>query len=210
MAIDKALIDSLESGQLNPQTGLTGDFKNSDVKKGFEKEILDLADNTYKPDPSIGSGYLDYDHTKFRNYGGMPSGIDLEEYRASNQSVGEQLAFGAGRLVGTTATKFLTGIGYALSGIPAILNGDINVMLDNGWSGAFTDAEEWIKEDFLPIHHKRRYLDGNVFEQMGTMGFWMDDVMDGSTVHNIIHTETHCTHLFEHITVYISSFVVYR
>src|SRR5690606_22269879 len=92
---------------------------------------------------------------------------------------GEQLVRGVGRLVGTTATKFLSGIGYVVSGIPAMATGDINTMLDNGFSAALTSLEEDLKEDIMPIYHKNKYLEGNILSQMGTLGFWMDDVVDG-------------------------------
>ena len=60
------------------------------------------------------------------------------------------------------------------------MSGDINVMLDNGFSSLITEGEDWLKQDLMPIHHKRKYLEGNVFNQMGTFGFWMDDVIDGA------------------------------
>lgn len=179
MAITKDLLDSVTGGSLNPATGLQGQAKTPANKAVISAAELEVILKNPVSDPSVGTGSLDLDYTKYRNYGGMPIDTDLDEYRATNQSVGEQLAFGTGRLLSTTATKFLTGLGYTATGIPAIITGDINTMLDNGFSTAMAALEEYLKEDIMPIHHKKKYLDGNILNQMGTFGFWMDDVVDG-------------------------------
>src|SRR5690554_2880233 len=181
MAITKDLLDKVVSEPLDPATGLQVPNENASSRRGaITKEMLDIVLNNPVSDPTVGAGSLGINPDKYKNYGGIPSNIkDLDEYRATNQSVGQQLAFGAGRLVGTTATKFLTGIGYTLSAVPAIVQGDINVMLDNAFSTVIEDIETSIKEDVLPIHHRRKYLEGGIMEQMGTFGFWMDDFVDG-------------------------------
>lgn len=181
MAITKDLLDKVVSEPLDPATGLQVPNENASSRRGaITKEMLDIVLNNPVSDPTVGAGSLGINPDKYKNYGGIPSNIkDLDEYRATNQSVGQQLAFGTGRLIGTTATKFLTGIGYTLSAVPAIVQGDINVMLDNAFSTAIEDIETSIKEDVLPIHHRRKYLEGGIMEQMGTFGFWMDDFVDG-------------------------------
>lgn len=104
---------------------------------------------------------------------------DNEDTRAQNQSVGEQIGHGLARLVGTTGTKFLEGLGYTATAIPALLAGDAGIMVDNGWSSMWSNAEQSIK-DSMPVYHTRAYEDGNVLDKMGTMGFWMDDMIDGA------------------------------
>ena len=178
MAITKDLLDLATSGSLDPETGLQGPPKTTS-KSALTADELDVILKNPVPQTSLGAGSLGLDYTKFKNYGGMPVDTDLIEYRATNQSVGEQLAFGLGRLVGTTATKLLAGLGYTFSGVPALVQGDMGVMLDNEFSSLINEGEEWLKQEFLPIHHKRKYLEGNVFNQMGTFSFWMDDVVDG-------------------------------
>ena len=44
---------------------------------------------------------------------GMPYEADPVDWKAAHQSTGSRIAHGLGRLVGTTATKFLQGIGYS-------------------------------------------------------------------------------------------------
>lgn len=163
----------LLNSKVDPTTGLqqperSSNLTNEDLARGLKYA---------SPSSFLGGKDLQQDPTKF-NFA-LRTDADNQELRAQNQSFTQRTMHGAGRLIGTTVTKALSGLGYVGSGIGALAKGDINVMLDNGWSAAFNELEEDIKEA-LPIHHTRKYLEGNVWEQMGTWGFWMDDVVDGA------------------------------
>ena len=99
---------------------------------------------------------------------------DLENIRGERQPWSAQLGLGLTRLVGTTGTKFMEGLGF----IGGLASGDMDYALDNGWVRFWENTENKLKEE-LPIYKTRKYIEGNVFQQMGTMGFWMDDVTDG-------------------------------
>ncbi len=129
---------------------------------------------TFRGRPSIQTGI---EMSKYS--AGMPYGMDPVDYMARQQSAGEQIAFGLGRLVGTTATKLLEGLGYAGYALPALLQGNADVMLDNAFSSIWSNTEDALKEA-MPIMHSQKYLQGNILNQMGTLGFWMDDVVDGA------------------------------
>ena len=90
MAITKDLLDSVTSGSLDPETGLQGQAKTPTSRAVISAEELDIILKNPVPDPSVGAGSLGLDYTKYKNYGGMPVDTDLGEYRATNQSVGEQ------------------------------------------------------------------------------------------------------------------------
>lgn len=108
----------------------------------------------------------------------MPYEADPVDWKAQHQTAGNQIAHGAGRLIGTTATKLLEGVGY-LGALPeAIFKGDLTVAMNNSFSSTMSALEEDIKEA-LPIHHSRRYTEGNILQQMGELSFYMDDVVDG-------------------------------
>lgn len=122
---------------------------------------------------AIGTGVK---HSKYTE--GMPFNSDPIEWQAQHQSTGNRLAHGLGRLVTTTGTKFLEGVGFVASLPTAIAKGDIDAMLENSWVTAISDLEETAKES-MPIFHSRKYLEGNVWQQAATLGFWMDDAVDG-------------------------------
>jgi hypothetical protein len=102
-----------------------------------------------------------------------------ELVRADRQSAVGMLAKGATRLVATTGTKFLSGLGYAVSSVPALISWDMDTMLDNGFSATAMELGEEVKEA-LPIYKTQKYLDGGILDQMLTLGFWTDDVVDGA------------------------------
>jgi len=158
---------------INPATGLQGSQKtpalptNADVMKN-----VNSSNDALYGGASMG---LNPDQYPFH----LSVGSDNQELRAQNQSIPQEVLFGTGRLVGTTATKFLEGFGYGYGAAEALFTSKtIGEAVDNGWTNFFGNAEEAIKEQ-LPIHHTRRYLEGNILQQMGTLGFWMDDAIDG-------------------------------
>ena len=173
---EEQLDSVLGSGSVNPATGLENE--NGDVNKELSIEQVDAIMKA--PNESagyLGGGSFGLDPEKFDFQ--LVAGGDNLEYRAASQSAAGMIAKGTGRLVGSAITKTLAGLGYVGSSIPALVQGDMNMMLDNSWSETFNSLEEGLKES-MPIYKTQKYLDGNVFEQMGTLGFWTDDVVDGA------------------------------
>jgi hypothetical protein len=166
------------AGNLNPATGLQDKGKKSSSSQSFSEFI-----SSNNVNPSMGGGdRMELDPNKFSF---QPKfGADNVELRAQDQSWGEQTLYGAGRLVATTATKFLEGFGY-LYGVGDALMSDIagphktlGAAMDNGWTNFFSNLEDSVKES-MPIYHTNKYNQGNILDQMGTWGYWMDDMVDG-------------------------------
>lgn len=111
------------------------------------------------------------------------AGQDLDQLRAQRQGVADHIGNGLLRLVGTGITKTTEGIGF-IAGLSGIDNhfeergGWIAGAADNMLAEWSMKMEDKIKES-LPIYHTERYKSGDVFQQMGTLGFWSDDVVDG-------------------------------
>jgi hypothetical protein len=125
-------------------------------------------------------GYVQPTGLKYSRYTrGMPFGADPIEWQAQHQGAADMIAKGVGRLVTTTGTKFLTGLGLLYGIMPALASGDIDKLFDNAWGTYWGGLEEHIKE-LMPINHSRKYLEGNILNQMATLGFYMDDVVDGT------------------------------
>jgi len=108
------------------------------------------------------------------------SHIDNYELRALNQPISEQIGHGIVNLVGGTVLKMIEGAGYVGSSLGAIVSGDVNVMVDNGFSAYFSGLEDALKQA-MPIYKTKEYLNGNVWDKMGTMAFWTDDFIDGAS-----------------------------
>jgi hypothetical protein len=99
---------------------------------------------------------------------------DYLQDRYNSQKGFARFRYATGRLVGTTATKFLSGVGFlgALAGeipksaIDLITSGDtfegnvISRASNNWFSNIMEGAEEGIK-NYFPIFQGRKYLEGN-------------------------------------------------
>jgi len=174
------LAGEMSSAEINPVTNLpentgAGSKKSGSLSLeefGLINKVTDSQSNAV-----LGKGDLGLDPDEFDFQ--LKPNQDNEELRAQDQSVIGMLAKGTGRLVTSTATKFLAGLGYLGSAVPAIMTGDMSTMLDNGFSAAFNSLEETAKEA-MPIYKTKKYLDGNILEQMATPGFWFDDIVDGT------------------------------
>lgn len=153
--------------------------------------ILPSIKNTYNWENLLSQQTLPSRETVIKNYDDWKKReVDIynseyfPEQIAQDQTVGERIANGVGRLIGTTITKTLEGLGYAVTapvaGVQAIA-GDpraFETLTTNAWSNFFNNVEEDIKNQ-LPIYKTKNYLNGNVWQQMGTASFWTDDVIDG-------------------------------
>lgn len=158
--------------QINPTTQLSGDQKTP----AFPTRGTEFDTSTDTHADVLGGSLYNVDPTKFDFF--LKTGADNEELRAQDQSNAGMVLKGVGRLAATTLTKTLEGIGF-LGAIPgAIAKGDMNVIVDNAWSDWWSNAEQSVK-DAMPIYHVNKYNQGNILQQASTLGFWMDDAVDG-------------------------------
>jgi hypothetical protein len=104
---------------------------------------------------------------------------DIDEVRAQNQSSWEVAGHGLLRLGATALTKTAQGFGHVGGAVAGLATWDASKWYDNAWVNTFHHLEESIKEG-LPIYHTKHYLEGNVWQQMGHLSFWADDVVDGA------------------------------
>lgn len=104
---------------------------------------------------------------------------DLYNIEAERQSTADKVANGLVRLVGTTGTKLLEGLGFIGGYVPYMLTGDINYVTDNFWVNGFASLEEGIKESF-PIYKTKEYEKGNILDKMSSLSWWTDDFVDGA------------------------------
>jgi hypothetical protein len=162
----------IQVSNINPTTGL--------VPKSNKLDNIDVTPEI-KSGGYFPVGELIGQPSKYDESGiSMGDILDLENQRALLQPGMAKIGSGLGRLVTTTGTKFLEGLGYAASALPAIVEGDITVLTDNTFSKAMSNAEEYLKEETFPIYKTNFYKQGNILQQMGTLEFWTDDVVDGA------------------------------
>jgi len=158
--------------KISPSTGLEGKQKTPALPT---ENIGQLRFNDSQTMP--GGEPTNLDPTKYNFH--LKVGADNPELRAQDQPIGQEIVYGAGRLVGTAATKLLEGGGFLYGMGEALLTDkSLAESFDNGWVNFWENAEQSVK-DAMPIYHTNRYNQGNIFQQMGTLGFWMDDAIDG-------------------------------
>lgn len=142
--------------------------------------------------PDAPAAETDYNTAKRYNKDDLKfvAGRDNEDIYAQNQGFFSSVGHGMGRLVGLTATKTGTGLGY-LAGLVGIGNDSekygngfgawIAGAGDNGIAKWFQEIEdEKIKNDWLPIYKKASEKDHGFFRHMGDLDFWTDDLTDGA------------------------------
>lgn len=115
---------------------------------------------------------------------------DNEDLYAQQQGFWSSVGSGLGRLVLTTGTKLGTGIGYTAgllgfgnhnadygNGFSAWIAG----AADNGIAKWFREAEDTVKEDWLPIYQEAADRNKGFFARAATdLNFWTEDFTDGA------------------------------
>ena len=109
---------------------------------------------------------------------------DPIEERAQRQTRIGSIGRGIGRLIGTTATKFITGAGY-VAGLAGIFNSALRDPNKDWLEGASQNflatfgeqAEEWVKES-LPVYHRKEYTEGSIWNALISREFWADEFVD--------------------------------
>jgi hypothetical protein len=134
----------------------------------------------------------DYNTSKRYNRSdlGFVGGRDNEDLYAQNQGFFSSVGHGLGRLVGLTATKTGTGLGY-LAGLVGLGNDSekygngfgawVAGAGDNGIAKFFQGIEDdQIKNDWFPIYKKATESQHGFFRHMADLDFWTDDLTDGA------------------------------
>lgn len=133
-------------------------------------------------DKLLQAGYGNSQYDK----GIMPSELsDINEYRAENQPWYDKIANSTVKLLSKTATTTLDGtIGVLFGlaqGVENLIDDDPNTGFWNGiWNNAFTNAMAYLDqsvEDGLQNYRTQFEQNATIFQKMGTLNFWFDDIM---------------------------------
>jgi len=150
-----------------------------------------LLDNPF----SINAEYEiegDFEDSQFLNPWDDPRETEkIQDKMSSRQSWGHKAGAGVGR-VGTKVLAEIAKMPGVIGGIAKGTAGQIGDLIsgqdrtdfmqeafNNPWIQAVTDAEEHIKEDFLPVHVKRAVTDGNLWDNITAIDFWATEGADG-------------------------------
>ena len=104
---------------------------------------------------------------------------DLEEVRAERQGAGEELMFTAGRLLGATGTKILSGVSsigeFIANTGRAFSQESLDPYFDTPVTDKVNKVEELLKEN-LPLYNEKGDVNKNFLQRAFTdKEFWMDD-----------------------------------
>lgn len=100
-----------------------------------------------------------------------------ETFYADHQGALKMFANSGANLVGKTAAYALQNLGFILGAPATALPGGISNMTDNFLVKAADRLKEGTEEDF-PIYKSDKYQQGNIWQKLGTLGWWTDDAMD--------------------------------
>lgn len=172
-----------DQNPLPPGMSLKDAFFSSDPKiKALANNIMNQSGQKDQFTRAGGGNSIDtpfdqakrFDNTKL----GFSPLTNNESAYAQNQGLFSSIGNSLVNLVGKTAAYAAQNIGLVGGAIAAALPGqDISDMTDN----FVTRAGDWLKdkvsEDF-PIYKSDKYTNGNIFQKLGTLGWWLDDGMD--------------------------------
>lgn len=117
------------------------------------------------------------DAKRFDNNLGFSPLRNNESVYARNQGAFSMMGNALVNFVGKTASYAAQSVGLMGGAIAAVPTHDITNMTDN----FVTRAADWLKdktEQDFPIYKSDKYTNGNIFQKLGTFGWWMDDAMD--------------------------------
>lgn len=175
--------------------GLYDDTRPTDTNPVDTAGVIDRTDRRSIFNRGIGSfaGGDVYDTSSGNSVIYRDPNQDFEGIGEASQTGISEFGAAVGRLLGTTATKIGSGVGY-LAGLgyeaakftnpvsavnTTLEEGNmISRAADNFVSGAFNTLEEKIKEA-TPIFKSEDYREGGVFQKAFTSEFWSEDVVDG-------------------------------
>lgn len=166
-------------GAVNPGENINMDRTSYDYNATFYNSTERGLSQKYPGNPSLPDVLLPQSETK--RFTDAPYGFDIarnnESFYANHQGVISSLANSGMNLIGKTAAYAAQNLGFILGAPATALPGGISNMTDN----FLTRAGDWLKEgseENFPIYKSDKYTQGNIWQKLGTLGWWTDDAMD--------------------------------
>jgi hypothetical protein len=175
---------------LNSESTTQSESYNDDFESTYN-DLLDIDDNSF--DSSNDIQYGDIGDEKYLNQydDAFAEDQDVNELAAQRQPWAIKLNNGIGRV----ATKIVSEVakmpgvlgGIVVGGVGQIKDGitgedDTDFMktaFNNPWIKAVTEAEEYVKDELLPVHVKKAVSEGDLWDNITSMDFWATEGADG-------------------------------
>lgn len=164
-------------GTVNPGEDINADRTSYDYNANFYNSTERGLQAKYPGNPKLPDILLPQSETS--RFSGNDYGFDInrnnESFYADHQNAFKMLGNAGANLVGKTAAYVLQNAGFIL-GAPAAPF-DISNMTDN----FLTRAGDYLKqgtEEHFPIYKSDKYQNGNIWQKLGTLGWWTDDATD--------------------------------
>ena len=81
--------------------------------------------------------------------------------------------------IGQSTAHVAGTIGYAMQYLQDPETADPSIIWDNAVANLMQEIDRDFLPELFPIHSRKKYAEGNLLEQMGTMEFWANDFFDG-------------------------------
>lgn len=166
-------------GTVNPGEDINVDKSSPSYNAQLYNSILGKVQTQYPGNQKLPD--IDLPQSETDRFTGNKYGFDItrnnESFYADQQGF-LKMGFNAGaNLVNKTAAYVLQNTGFILGAPFAALTQNISAMTDNFLVKAGDAIKAGVEKDF-PIYKSDKYQNGNIFQKLGTLGWWTDDATD--------------------------------
>ena len=166
-------------GTVNPGEDINADRTSYDYNAKFYDATDKQIGNQYPGNQKLPDILMPQSETK--RFTGNDYGYDVfrnnESFYANNQPWYKMIGNAGANLIGKTAAYIAQNAGFILGAPVAALTQNISNMTDN----FLTRAGDYLKEgseNNFPIYKSDKYQNGNIWQKLGTAGWWLDDGID--------------------------------
>lgn len=167
-------------GTVAPDQNVNIDKTSPEFSQNFYSNLLDKTQKQY-PGTYDKLPDIDLPQSETKRYTSAPYGFDLnrnnESFYADRQGIPSMLANSLWNGVVKTGAYVAQNAGFVLGAPVAAVTQDITNMTDNFLTRLGDGMKNWVQTT-NPIYKSDAYQNGNIFQKLGTLGWWTDDAMD--------------------------------
>lgn len=167
-------------GTVAPDQNVNIDKTSPEFSQNFYNNLIGQTQKEY-PGTFNQLPKIDLPESETKRFTTAPYGFDInrnnETFYADRQGIPSMLANSLWNGVVKTVGYAAQNTGFILGAPVAAVSGDITNMTDNFLTRLGDSMKDWVQTT-NPIYKSDKYQNGNIFQKLGTLGWWTDDAMD--------------------------------
>lgn len=167
-------------GTVNPGEDINLDKTSYEYNANLYDRMSQSVTNQYK-DSATRLPDINVPQSETNRFTGNDYGFDItrnnEGFYANHQGIFKMGANAVANLVTKTAAYALQNTGLLVGAPIAAVTGNVSNMTDNFLTRAGDYLKEGVESKF-PIYKSDKYTQGNIWQKLGTAGWWLDDAID--------------------------------